>query len=215
LQRSPNLFLLAPRWDRRVTGNVPCPIFGCGQRFWLRESKVVIAAHSQGSIIAAAALLINAAPADESSSVPTQLPLMSWPVALLTFGSPLRRLYARNFPAYLGFDTLKLLEAQARDDSAESSLWVNLWALTDPIGAWIFNEDLGDRSTDTPTGPSVDRRLLDARALEPVEGRYPPICAHPGFWTRREYWQALNTLATRIVMTRLPTPVRHRHLFCC
>ncbi|MGC4795685.1 hypothetical protein ACLQ3H_16395 [Micromonospora saelicesensis] len=28
-------------------------------------------------------------------------------VALLTYGSPLRRLYARLFPAYLGYDVLR------------------------------------------------------------------------------------------------------------
>jgi hypothetical protein len=47
------------------------------------QKRVIIAAHSQGTIIAAAALLQEQA---------------SDHVALLTFGCPLRRLYARNFP---------------------------------------------------------------------------------------------------------------------
>ena len=170
-----------------------------------RESKVVIAAHSQGSIIAAAAFLINAVPADESLSALTEAPLMSRPVALLTFGSPLRRLYARNFSAYFGFDTLKLLKEQPRDETGQSLRWVNLWALTDPIGSWVIDKDLGIAPSDTPTGYTVDRRLLDAEALEPVDGRYPPICGHSGFWSRREYRDALDALATRIIMPRRST----------
>lgn len=166
-----------------------------------RESKVVMAAHSQGSVIGAAALLINAVPAGEAAAAPAETSLLSRPVAVLTFGCPLRRLYARNFPAYFGFDTLELLKAQA---TGTSSRWVNLWALTDPIGGWVLTEDLGPPPVDTPTGNTVDRRLLDATALEPVNGRYPPICGHSGFWTRREYAEALAALTTRIVQPPAP-----------
>lgn len=169
-----------------------------------RESKVVMAAHSQGSIIAAAALLINAAEAYEDLPSPVQPPLLARPMALLTFGSPLHRLYARNFPAYFGFDTLKLLETHARagvsGEVSTSPRWLNLWALTDPIGGWILTEDLGAPPIDTPTGHTIDRRLLDAAALEPDDGRYPPICGHSGFWTRPEYHDAVEALATRIVL---------------
>jgi hypothetical protein len=173
---------------------------------WLRttllaqQSKIVIAAHSQGTVIAAAAFLINSVQASDSATVKAQPPLLSRPVALLTFGSPLRRLYARNFPAYFGYGTLEQFSEQARAGTPQSSLWVNMWALTDPIGGWIFTEDLGKPPPDTPDGPVVDRRLADAEALEPVDGRYPPICGHSGFWTRPEYRQSLNDLANRIIV---------------
>ena len=60
------------------------------------DTRVVLVAHSQGTVIAAATLLQD----DESTA---------HRVALLTFGSPLRRLYARNFPAYFGTGALPRL----------------------------------------------------------------------------------------------------------
>lgn len=169
-----------------------------------RESKVVIAAHSQGTIIAAAALLINAAETPEAAPAPAEPPLLARPVAVLTFGSPLHRLYARNFPAYFGFDTMKLLEEHARAGVSTSSRWVNLWALTDPIGGWVLTNDLGAPPPDALSAHTIDHRLLDATALEPEDGRYPPICGHSGFWTRPEYRDAVEELATRIV----PPPIQ-------
>lgn len=173
---------------------------------WLRttllapQSKVIIAAHSQGTVIAAAAFLINSVQAADSKTVKAQPPLLSRPVALLTFGSPLRRLYARNFPAYFGYETLEQLSEQARAGTPRSSLWVNMWALTDPIGGWIFTKGFGKPPPKTPDSRIVDRRLADAEALEPVDGQYPPICGHSGFWTRFEYRQSLNDLANRIIV---------------
>jgi hypothetical protein len=92
-----------------------------------------------------------------------------------------------------------------------SERWVNLWALTDPIGGWIFNEDLGGALTEMPDGAVVDYRLRDAEGLLPLvkEGRYPPICGHSGFWTRREYgWSvdALKILIAPPVSTEYPIP---------
>ena len=51
-------------------------------------TRVVLVAHSQGTVIAAATLM-QCTRDDEH-------------YPLLTFGAPLRRLYARNFPAYFG-----------------------------------------------------------------------------------------------------------------
>ena len=76
---------------------------------------VIVAAHSQGTVIAAATLL--RANSDDAR------------VGLLTFGSPLRRLYARNFPAYFGTGALPELCRRQRPR------WINLWALSDPIGS--------------------------------------------------------------------------------
>src|SRR4029077_19680735 len=89
------------------------------------DTRVVLAAHSQGTVIAAATLLQDDARTGDR-------------VALLTFGSPLRRLYARNFPAYFGTGALPRLRQR------QHLRWINLWARTDPIGSWI-NDDR-DRS---------------------------------------------------------------------
>jgi hypothetical protein len=84
---------------------------------------LVLSAHSQGSVLAAAAAL----QLGHDKGRPGALERMS----LLTYGSPLRRLYARAFPAYFSEDALaKILEKT-------SGRWLNLWAWTDPIGADI------------------------------------------------------------------------------
>lgn len=139
------------------------------------DTRVVLVAHSQGTVIAAATLLQD----DESTA---------HKVALMTFGSPLRRLYARNFPAYFGTDALPRLRRR------KLPRWINLWARTDPIGSWI-NDD-HDRSLQEATD-EVDYRVLDVLSLTPREdGTYPPICGHSGFWTRPEYRDAMSTLET-------------------
>jgi hypothetical protein len=145
-------------------------------------SRVVLSAHSQGSVIAAATLL--------------QKDVDSHQVALLTFGCPLRRLYGRNFPAYFGAPAMEhLAEKQANQ-------WLNLWAATDPIGSWVFGE--GDPVTPTSLDSVkftfdlgiIDHRLLDAFTLTAgPRGLEEPICGHSGFWTRKEYDGAVAALA--------------------
>ena len=139
------------------------------------DTRVVLVAHSQGTVIAAATLL-----QDDDSTANR--------VALMTFGSPLRRLYARNFPAYFGTDALPRLRQR------QQLRWINLWARTDPIGSWI-NDDR-DRSLQEAL-EEVDYRVLDAQSLTPrADGTYPPSCGHSGFWTRPEYRDAVSTLET-------------------
>ena len=105
-------------------------------------------------------------------------------MALLTFGSPLRRLYARNFPAYFGTDALPRLSGR------QQSRWINLWALSDPIGSWVIDKD--DRSMGAALA-GVDFRLLDVEALTlRSDGTFPPICGHSGFWVRPEYQRSGN-----------------------
>ncbi|MFD3524503.1 hypothetical protein [Streptomyces sp. NPDC058653] len=94
--------------------------------------RLVISGHSQGSVLAAAAVW--------------QLPESTrHQVALLTYGSPLERLYGRWFPAYFG-------AAPLRDLDREVHCWRNLWRATDPIGGPV-RLDAGD-------GPAVDQEPL-------------------------------------------------------
>lgn len=96
------------------------------------RGRLVISGHSQGSVLAASAVW--------------QLPARTRSrVALLTYGSPIERLYARWFPAYFGAGQLHGLHRSVH-------CWRNLWRATDPIGGAIR---LGEES-----GPEVDRGPL-------------------------------------------------------
>ncbi|MEV0321127.1 hypothetical protein ACIBKX_18135 [Streptomyces sp. NPDC050658] len=99
-----------------------------------KGGRLVISGHSQGSVLAAAAAW--------------QL----WPsvrkrVALLTYGSPLERLYGRWFPAHFGPAALSSLHR-------EVDCWRNLHRATDPIGGPVF------RVRPEEEGPQVDRDTL-------------------------------------------------------
>ncbi|MGW5670189.1 hypothetical protein, partial [Micromonospora sp. NPDC003776] len=102
---------------------------------------VLLTGHSHGSILLAAAVL--------------QLPPQTVDrVALLTYGSPMRRLYARWFPAYVHHEVLCELGQRV------GWRWINLWRDTDPIGGWVFSPHLpGEPATVAGPPASVDRRL--------------------------------------------------------
>jgi hypothetical protein len=146
------------------------------------SSTVVLAAHSQGSVIAAAAML-QLTPADAQR------------VSMLTFGSPLRRIYARYFPAYFG------KKAMVATEHRVPHRWINLWALTDPIGGWIFqftNSDIGSAAADG----LVDALICDVEQLTPDgRGNEPTICGHSGFWDRAEFDSAVTRLRTEVTGT--------------
>ncbi|MFF3335343.1 hypothetical protein ACFYWX_38375 [Streptomyces sp. NPDC002888] len=109
------------------------------------RGRLVISGHSQGSVLAAAA----------AWQLP---PSVRKRVALLTYGSPIERLYGRWFPAHFGPDALAALHRDV-------DCWRNLYRLTDPIGGPVRLP--GD------CGPAVDRTpLKDPMAY----GRAP---AHP------------------------------------
>lgn len=95
--------------------------------------RLVISGHSQGSVLAAAAVW----------QLPPQVRRR---VALLTYGSPLRRLYGRWFPAYFGPRQLAALHGDV-------DCWRNLWRATDPIGGPVL-PDVRDTTAPAP-GPAA------------------------------------------------------------
>ncbi|MFF0596715.1 hypothetical protein [Streptomyces antibioticus] len=102
---------------------------------WTRATggRLVISGHSQGSVLAAAASW-QLRPSDRGR------------VALLTYGSPIERLYGRWFPAHFGPDALAALHR-------DIDCWRNLYRRTDPIGGPV-------RLSGDDCGPEVDHEPL-------------------------------------------------------
>lgn len=116
--------------------------------------RVVLVAHSQGTILAAAALAQpHCRPPDGA-------------VALVTLGSPLRGLYSRGFPAYVNAGLLD------RIVSPRTPYWENLFYRTDYIGQEV--RAAGCRDTLLPD---------PATSLFFYGDRLPPIRSHVGYWT--------------------------------
>ena len=102
--------------------------------------SMVVAAHSQGTVLAAAALLTIPPAAQTASEV---VPVWD-KVRLLTYGSPLRHLYHRFFPAHFSEEQLARLHGKLGHPVG----WINLHRPTDPIG--------GDAITEAHTNYQAD-----------------------------------------------------------
>ncbi|MFD0077275.1 hypothetical protein ACFVIY_33080 [Streptomyces sp. NPDC127166] len=150
---------------------------------WTRSTggRLVISGHSQGSVLAAAAVW-QLQPATRSR------------VALLTYGSPLERLYGRWFPAYFGPEALRGLNRTMH-------CWSNLYRSTDPIGGPV-------RVPAEDGRPAVDAAVL----LDPVAyGRtreHPlpePILAHSDYQADPAFARCRSAL-----LDRLPPALPHQ-----
>jgi hypothetical protein len=119
--------------------------------------RLVLSGHSQGTVLAAAAVWqLRTATRHR--------------VALLTYGSPLERLYGRWFPAYFGAGQLK-------DLNTELHCWRNLWRATDPIGGPVRVSADG-RRPEVDRGPLKDPLEYGRTVLHPLPG---PILGHTGY----------------------------------
>jgi hypothetical protein len=139
----------------------------------------VLAGHSQGSLIAAAALTRLA-------------PEYRQRVALLTYGSQLQVAYARAFPAYVNHPFLCWLQ-----EDVLHRQWVSLYRETDPIGGPVLSWDRTDE------GGFRSCRLGDGEALtddetDPVTG----IRRCGAEWRLLDPWPADGDTGPRLAMRR-------------
>ncbi|MFE6281149.1 hypothetical protein [Streptomyces sp. NPDC057877] len=149
---------------------------------WTRTTggRLVISGHSQGSVLAAATAW--------------QLsPRVRRRVALLTYGSPLERLYGRWFPAHFGPDALAALHADV-------DCWRNLYRLTDPIGGPVRLPDDG--------GPDVDCAALKDPLAHGRTDRHPlpaPVLGHSDYQADPTFAEERERLLARL-RPELPAP---------
>jgi hypothetical protein len=127
---------------------------------------VLVSAHSQGSVIAFAAL----------APLPAEV---LGRVALLTFGSPIATLYAPIFPAYLGPPAVAAVAARSR-------AWRNLHRRTDPIGGPVFpgvgSAQADDREVEDPaTGPQSWQVPEGPTPWEPLRPPWIELAGHARF----------------------------------
>ena len=157
------------------------------------ERKVVVAAHSQGSLIAYAALLLLE---------PYELKR----VAFLSCGSQLRVIYPRAFPAYVNLATHRELFALL--DEA----WINLYRSTDPLAGPVLSWDheAGGSRHLPPAAPDVvgadrcRRSGNDWGLIDPVPhdvhvelGAVAAVHGHHDFWGDPAWTLALTKLRAR------------------
>jgi hypothetical protein len=108
---------------------------------------LVLAVHSQGSVLAFAAL--SPLSADQLKRV-----------ALVTYGSPIASIYGMFFPAYFGREEVDALREKLPALPGGLASWRNFYRRTDPIGGPIFGDDCDTEVLDPFRGPATD--LADA-----------------------------------------------------
>ena len=145
--------------------------------WWLHDNggRVMLTAHSQGTVLAAAALV-----------QPDCRPEGDQP-ALITFGSPLCKLYTWGFPGWFDSTLLGPLEPGG---TGQLYAWRNFYYPTDPIGGSVA-PDFSPTTRD-----QVDIEFLDPADCYYVYGQPPPAPqGHSGYWADPRVWDEINRVA--------------------
>jgi hypothetical protein len=166
------------------------------------ECRVVLAGHSQGSLICAATILRVRADLHPR-------------IALLTHGSQLQYAYSRAFPGYLNAPYLRWLLRTLGDR------WINLFRTTDPLGGPVLSwhrspeEESARWQSARLTGTGVaqeeddvdalgarrcghDWRLLDPAVVDPSLRPWPGARRHSDFPRDPAWAVAVARLATAL-----------------
>jgi hypothetical protein len=147
------------------------------------RGRVVLAGHSQGSVIALAAAVI-------------QPPAARRRLSLITVGCVLDRLYSRFFPRYFGPELYRLAAQMLSPDAgagtaapADAGRWTNIWRHSDYLGGAVPYPPVLAR-----IGPQ-DVQSIDPRfAVPPGDTVYPAARRHSDFWTDPAYLPQVERL---------------------
>ena len=134
--------------------------------------RVLVSAHSQGSVIAFAAL----------ASLQKQKVAS---VALITYGCPVTTLYGALFPAYFG--EAEIQELRSKILGGEPMGWWNFWRRTDPIGGRVFSgagrHDPQDVEVEDPAVQPISTEIpCTPPELEDVRPAWIELAGHSHFF---------------------------------
>lgn len=118
------------------------------------DRSVVVGAHSQGSVLAYSSFL-RMARAD---------PELLQRVAFVTYGTPLKNLYARYFPRYFSVARIDQLRGELGSPPGERTAWQNFFRSTDYVGQTVFSDTYATHEQqlpDPPEQPLVDHLPID------------------------------------------------------
>jgi hypothetical protein len=149
------------------------------RRIWRlndHHAPVVLVGHSQGAVLAGAALL------------PARCRAKAGTIALVTFGNPVSWLYAWAFPGWISSAVLAKIVGR-QQGHAQVVTWSNYYYPTDPIGSDV---DRGE-----PAKP--EERLADPESAWHIYGDPPPAPGgHSGYWSDPRVWSTVDKIADGI-----------------
>lgn len=150
--------------------------------------RVLVSAHSQGSVIAFASL----------ASLQEQK-LAS--VALITYGCPVTTLYGALFPAYFGDADIQTLRSKIL--GGEEMGWWNFWRRTDPIGGRVFagakHHDPQDVEVEDPAVRPISIEIpCTPPALEDVRPAWIELAGHSRFFQEDKVRDCVRYMKKRL-----------------
>jgi len=159
------------------------------RRIWRlhdNQGRVVLTAHSQGSMVAAAALARQSARHEEKT------------VGLVTLGSPLAKLYRWAFPALVSDGLLQNFAGGRGGIGAVR--WRNVYYETDYIGGAVATDGW-------PASGATDVRLVDPPTDKFVFAQpLPRILSHTGYWVDARFWREVDGVCDAIAADTVVSP---------